>query len=233
MSTRLFRILSAVTCLVGIILLNVSFSYPGPPLNPTSAQMAAFASQHLASTLKGAWLQAVGSLLVILFDFALVCLAGATARLAGWMSFLGGCILIMVSLIEVVFYYGLLYTNPVATGLISFNLIHAVQHLYFIIAGAALFIPLGIVILSSRVLSRVFGYLALVLGAAFAILGVVFLDSLVLPVLVQAFASVQALWWLAAAVAIIVQAARRPRAVPVEAQGLSSKQPVIDNVDAQ
>ncbi|HZR44417.1 MAG TPA: hypothetical protein VFB12_30165 [Ktedonobacteraceae bacterium] len=40
MSTRLFRILSALSCIVGVILLNLSYSYPSPPLNPTRAQMA-------------------------------------------------------------------------------------------------------------------------------------------------------------------------------------------------
>src|SRR5579883_1852049 len=218
MSTRLFRILSAISSIAGVIMINVSFSYPGPPLNPTGAQMAAFAGQHLGSTLMGAWLQAVGMLLILLFGFAIVCEAGATTRLAGWMTFFGSAILMMVSLIEIVFYYGLLYTDPVATGLVSFNLIHAVQHL-FIIAGPALFIPLGIVILGSRVLPGVFGYLALVVGVAFAISGIVFLDSLVLPVAVQALASVQALWWLAAAITMIVQAARMPRPVSVEVQG--------------
>jgi len=218
MSMRLFRILSAISGIVGVIMLNVSFSYPGPPLNPTSAQMAAFAGQHVTSTLSGAWLQASGSLLIILFAFALVYQAGATTRLAGWMTFFGSMILTVVSLIEIVFYFGLLYTNPIATGLISNNLIHAVQHLYFIIAAPTLFIPLGIVLLGSRVLPRVFGYLALVLGAAFAILGVVFLDNLVLPVAVQAFASVQALWWLAAAITMIVQAARKHGTMAAEAQ---------------
>jgi hypothetical protein len=219
MSTRLFRILSAVSGIVGVILINLSFSYPGPPLNPTSAQMADFASQHLTSTLSGAWLQAIGSLLILLFAFAIVCQAGATARLAGWMTFFGGNILMMVSLIEIVFYFGLLYTNPVTTGLVSFNLIHAVQHLYFIIAGPVLFIPLGLVILGSQVLPRIFGYLSIAVGAAFAILGIVFLDNLVLPVLVQAFASVQALWWLAAAITMIVQATRMRRPISVEVQG--------------
>lgn len=218
MSTRLFRILSALSCIVGVILLNLSFAYPSPPLNPTNAQMAAFASQHLTSTLSGAWLQAVSTPLILLFAFTVVCLAEAATRLAGWITFFGSNILMTVGLIEIVFYYGLLYTNPADTGAISFNLIHAVQHLYFIIAGPALFIPLGIVIVGSRVLPRVFGYLSIVLGAAFAILGIVFLDSLVLPVLVQAFASVQALWWLAAAITMIVQAARMPRSVSVKAQ---------------
>ncbi len=219
MSTRLFLILSAVSCIIGVIMLNVSFSYPGPPLDPTTAQMTAFASQHFTSTLSGAWLQATSPLLIVLFAFAVVCLAGATTRLVGWMTFFGGSILMMVSLTEIVFYFGLLYTHPAETGLISFNLIHAVQHLYFIVAAPALFVPLGIVILGSRVLPRIFGYLALALGAAFAILGVVFLDNLVLPVLVQAFASVQALWWVAAAITMIVQAARMPGSKSVEVQG--------------
>jgi hypothetical protein len=218
MSTRLFRILSALTCIVGVLMLMQSFSYPGPPLNPTSAQMVAFAGQHLTSTLSGAWLQAIGSLLILLFDFAIVCQAGATTRLAGWMAFFGGVILMIVSLIEIVFYFGLLYTSPVETGLVSNNLIHAVQHLYFIIAGPTLFIPLGIVIISSRVLPRILGYLAIVLGAAFAVLGIVFLDSLVLPTLVQAFAAVQALWWLAGAITMIVQAGKKPEFVSVDVQ---------------
>ncbi|HZU00549.1 MAG TPA: hypothetical protein VFA10_12860, partial [Ktedonobacteraceae bacterium] len=43
------------------------------------------------------------------------------------------------------------------------------------------------------------------LGAAFAIAGVVFLFDLTLPVLVQASASIQAFWWLAAAIVLIVR----------------------------
>jgi hypothetical protein len=51
----------------------------------------------------------------------------------------------------------------------------------------------------------VFGYLAIALGAAFVILGVVYLFDLTLPLLVQAFAGVQAFWWLAAAIVLIVR----------------------------
>ena len=52
----------------------------------------------------GAWLQAVGPLLIVLFAFAIVSLAGATSRFAGWMTMFGGILLMVVSLIEVVFY---------------------------------------------------------------------------------------------------------------------------------
>jgi hypothetical protein len=53
----------------------------------------------LLNPLWGSWLQAVGPLLNVLFAFAIVCLAGATTRLAGWMTMFGGTILMMVSLV--------------------------------------------------------------------------------------------------------------------------------------
>lgn len=206
MSTRLFRILSALSGIAGVIMLITSFTInPGPPSNATSAQLIAFGNQYYTSILWGAWLQAVGPLLTVLFAFAIVCLAGATTRLAGWMTMFGGAILMMVSLVEIVFYMTTLDRNPATMVLISQDLIHAVQHLYFIVAAPALFLPLGIVILGSRVLPPVFGYLALVLGATFAILGVVSLYSLTLPAVVIAFAGLQTLWWLAAAIMLLAR----------------------------
>ena len=86
---------------------------------------------------------------------------------------------------------------------ISLVLISAVQHLYFIVAAPSLFFPLGIVLLGSAVLPRVFGYLALVLAGLFAVLGAAFMLRLILPNYVTAFAGVQALWWFAAAIALI------------------------------
>jgi len=203
--------LSALSAIVGVIMLITSFSLnPGPPSNATGAQLIAFGNQYYTSILWGAWLQAVGPLLIVLFAFAIVSLAGATTRLAGWMTMFGGTILMTVSLVEITFYMSALNTtplnnNPAAMGLISLALIHSVQHLYFIVGAPALFIPLGVVILGSRLLPRVLGYLAIVLGAAFAIAGVVYLFDLTLPVLVQAFASIQVLWWLAAAIMLIVR----------------------------
>ena len=211
MSTKLFRMLSALSAIVGVIMLITSFSLnPGPPSNATGAQLIAFGNQYYTSILWGAWLQAVGPLLIVLFAFAIVSLAGATTRLAGWMTMFGGTILMTVSLVEITFYMSALNTtplnnNPAAMGLISLALIHSVQHLYFIVGAPALFIPLGVVILGSRLLPRLLGYLAIVLGAAFAIAGVVYLFDLTLPVLVQAFASIQVLWWLAAAIMLIVR----------------------------
>jgi hypothetical protein len=104
MSTRLFRILSGLSGIIGVIMLIPSFLInPGPPANATVAQLIAFGNQYHTSILIGAWLQAVSPFLLILFALAIVQLAGATTRLAGWMTMVGGSILVMTSLIEVTF----------------------------------------------------------------------------------------------------------------------------------
>jgi len=208
MSIRWLRILSALSGIAGTIMIGVSFAInPGPPDNATAAQLSAFGREWYASVLWGAWLQAVGPALIILFALAIVFLADAMTRLAGWMTMFGASVLMTVSLIEVTFYIGALESE---SGLVSLGLIHAVQHLYFVVAAPALFLPLGIVILGSIVLPRVFGYLALALGAAFVALGVAFLLTLTLPGWVQLFASIQAIWWLAAAVTLIVRTVTGP-----------------------
>ena len=208
-STRRFCMLSGLSGVAGVVLLIVSFAINnGPPPDPSSAELVKFGQQHFANILWGAWLQAVGPVLIVLFAFALVHLAGATLRLAGWMTFFGATVLMTVSLIETTFYISAMNLDPAIMPSISLRLIYAVQHLYFIVAAPALFLPLGIVLVSSRILPRVFGYLALVLAACFATLGVVFLLHITLPGPVTAFAGVQALWWLAAAITLIVRSGK-------------------------
>ena len=145
--------------------------------------------------------------LIVLFAFSLVYPAGATQRLAGWMTFFGATILMTVSLVEITFYISALHADPAMMPSISLVLISAVQHLYFIVAAPSLFCPLGIVLLKSAILPRPFGYLALALAAAFAVLGAGFMLRLTLPAFVTAFAGVQAFWWLAAAITLIVRGA--------------------------
>ena len=213
-STRRFCMLSGLSGVAGVVLLIVSFAINnGPPPDPSSAELVKFGQQHFANILWGAWLQAVGPVLIVLFAFALVHLARAALRLAGWMTFLGATVLMTVSLIEITFYISALNLEPAIMPSISLRLIYAVQHLYFIIAAPTLFLPLGIVLLSSRILPRLFGYLALVLAACFATLGVVFLLHITLPCPVTAFAGVQALWWLAAAITVIVRSGNIPNSI--------------------
>ncbi len=113
-----------------------------------------------------------------------------------------------VSLIEITFYIGALNPEPAVMPSVSLRLIYAVQHLYFIVAAPTLFLPLGIVFLNSRVLPRILGHLALILATVFAALGIVFQLRLTLPGPVTAFAGVQAPWWLAAAVTLVVRSGK-------------------------
>jgi hypothetical protein len=217
MSTKSVSLLAAICGLLGAVMLIASFSLnPGPPSNATSAQLIAFGTQNFSSILWGAWLQAVGPVLIVLFAVTLVSLAGATTRIAGWMTLFGASTLMTVNLVEIVFYISALYSTPATMALISLELIRAVQHLYFIVAAPVFFLPLGMVILSSAVLPRLLGYLALVLGAVFAIAGVVTLLSLSVPVVVQAAASIQVVWWVAAAIILIMRMGKASATVPVK-----------------
>jgi hypothetical protein len=93
--------------------------------------------------------------------------------------------------------------------------VRAVQHLYSIIAAPALIIPLGFVILGSRVLPRILGYVAIVIGIVFAILGVVYLftpvaDGVAILAVTEA---VEELWFPVAAITLLVRAVMTPDTV--------------------
>jgi len=193
------------------VLLATSFLInPGPPPGATLTQLVEFGRENFKTILWGGWLQAVAPVFIVLFAFALVYLSGATGRLVGWMTFFGASILMTVSLVEITFYLCALFPEPPTTGPMSLDLIYSVQHLYFIVAAPAFFIPLGIVMIGSQVLPRILGILAIVLGLAFAILGAATLLIQVLPMSITALAGVQALWWLASAIILIVRAKQVP-----------------------
>jgi hypothetical protein len=147
----------------------------------------------------------------VVFALAFVVLAGATARLAGWMTLFGAATLMTVSLIEITGYLGTLHTSPATMAGTSLALIHSVQHLWFIVAAPGLWLPLGLVILGSGVLPRVLGSLALALAAGYTLAGVVTLLDATVPPAVQISAGViPALWWLAAAGTLLTRARQAP-----------------------
>ena len=113
MLTRRAAVWAAVSGLVGTCMIGVSFAInTGPPAGASSAEMTAFGQQHHDAILWGSWLQAVGPVLIVLFALAIVFLAGATTRLAGWMTLFGTAALMTVSLIEITGYIGTLQTSP-------------------------------------------------------------------------------------------------------------------------
>jgi len=76
---------------------------------------------------------------------------------------------------------------------------------YWLMLTPALFLPLGTVLLSPQVLRGIFGYVVLPLAVVFAALGAIFLFTLTLPDAVTVLAGVQAIWLLAAAIAVIAR----------------------------
>ncbi|HEY1872490.1 MAG TPA: hypothetical protein VGG71_15605 [Chitinophagaceae bacterium] len=208
-STRQFCLFGGASGLLGVILIVTSFTInAGPPPGATYEQMKQFAILNQHSILWGAWLQAVGPVFIVLFAFSLVYIAGYTGRLAGWMTFFGATILMTVSLLEITFYISTLFKDPPLNGLFVMNLISAVQHLYFIIAAPALFIPLGIILIRSGVLPRIFGWFAIGLGLLFFTLGMTTMLILVIPPQITFFGILQGFWWLSASLAFLIIAGK-------------------------
>ena len=209
LTERSSRYLTAFTGAVGTLVLIGSFVInPAPPAGLTTAQLGDWATQHHTTIVLGGWLQGIGSLLTVLFALALVHLAGATHRFAGWATLLAGGAILLVSLVEITFYLAAAeaaVSGDVATGTISNALIKAVQHVFLI--SPALLLPLGAVLLGSRVLPRAFAYLALALGATLQVLGLVGLFGALQPV-IDGLLIVQGVWFLAAAVTLAVRAGR-------------------------
>lgn len=206
MNRRLICLIGGISAVIGVTMIIISFNInPGPPDNPTMEQLMAFGDKYYRSILWGAWLQAIGPFLIILFALTIVSLADATRSLSGMMTTFGASVLMTVSLIEITFYISALFKGPGMTSLISMNVIYSVQHLYFIIGAPAIFLPLGVVIIFSKILSKLFGWLAIVLGVIFGLLGVLFLFRLVLPIWVTACAGVQAFWWLSAGISLALR----------------------------
>jgi hypothetical protein len=206
MRSRRSCILTGIGGISGVLLLGLSFAInSSAPTGNSDAQLLEFAQRNYAQVLWGAWLQAVGPALIVLFAFSLVHMAGAEHRLAGWMTFFGATTLMTVSLIEVTFYISALHQQPPAMGAMSLGAISAVQHLYFVIAAPAVFLPLGMILRGSDVLPKSFGYLAIALAILFFAFGAIYMLTLTLPDPVTALGAVQALWWFAAAVALILR----------------------------
>src|SRR5262245_60265552 len=105
MLERSHLVLVALCGLAGMALLAVYFlaAPPLPPDDATVEQVANVAARFHDSWFLGAWLQAAGSTLSVVFFLALVHLAGGASRFAGTLTFLGSAVLLTVALIEGVF----------------------------------------------------------------------------------------------------------------------------------
>jgi hypothetical protein len=176
------------------------------PPESTQAQVVKVATEYHDLWFLGAWLQATGTMLSVIFFLALVHLAGGTTQLAGVLTLLGSAVLLAVVLLEGVFTIDLAQAaadGHLATALTSFDLMTVFTHIYPIVPAPLIFLALGTVLLGSPLLPRPFAYLALALGGIFEVAGLVGLFTV--PAITLIPLGLQALWLVAAAIALLVQ----------------------------
>lgn len=214
MSPKLSSSLPALSGILGVLVLAVYFSQPLPiPTNTEPvAAFAAFGTRYHNEIMVGAWIQAIGTLLVSVFFLELVRLAGAVARLSGLVTIFATCALWVVGLVEVVASMAIAQAaghGHVEGAAAAFDLTDVFIHVIPIGPAGAVYLALGAVLLGAAVLPRVFGYVALGLGAAFEVAGFVGLFDPTNPQpAITIILILQELWVLAAASLALVRTLR-------------------------
>jgi hypothetical protein len=208
MTERRIVTLAAFCGIAGPLALTLYFAAPaltGWPYGGAPAdQLLAYGKSHQTLFYAGAWLQATGTLLSIIFFLALVQLAGAMSRLSGLVVVVSSAALLSLVLVEAAF----LVAVPQAAGAgdsatvaTTFDLSNGVFVRVFPLAPAsASYLALGAVILGSKVLPRAFGYLAVAIGVAFVAAGLVAIFSTIGVIVTIALSVGQELWIVAAAI---------------------------------
>jgi hypothetical protein len=207
---RTFRKAAALCGIAGPIALTVYFATPAfsnwPYAGASPANLTAYALDHQSLFYAGAWFQATGTLLCIIFFLAIVQQAGATARLSGVLVVVSSTALLGLVLVE----SALLVAVPMAaasgdtaTVVTTFDLSNGVFVRVFPLAPAPVsFLALGAVILGSRVLDRRFGYAAIGVGIAFEVAGILAVFSSLGLILTIVLSITQEFWIVAAAIAL-------------------------------
>src|SRR6266849_3429023 len=213
MSDHRLRTIAGLCGIAGPIALTVYFAAPAftnwPYAGASAAHLTAYAGSHKTLFFAGAWFQATGTLLSIVFFLAIVQLAGAATRLAGLVVIVASAALLGLVLVEA----ALLTEVPLAaangdsaTVVTTFDLSNGVFARVFPLAPAsAAYVGLGAVILGSSVLHRWFGFIAVGLGLAFELAGIVALFTIVGLILAIILSVAQEIWIVAAAVALLRQ----------------------------
>ena len=227
MSDRVKRIWIALCGVAGVVLLTAHFLIPAPAHVPADsaspATIIAFVAHHHDVLLVTAWLQGFGPLPYVLFALGVAHLAGGVTRLAGWATILASAVILTLSLIDAAFTIAVtqaVTAGHAATALVSFDLIvgpgnDAIGRVFLI--APPLLLPLGAVLLGSRLLPRPFGYVAVAFGAASICLGLAALFSAAAFSLAIILIIAQNLWVLAAA-ATLTAGNRSPASTPMPAQ---------------
>jgi hypothetical protein len=201
--------------LLGVAALAVYYSVPLPlpPAGATIGEIVSFGSRYHDRILLDAWLQAVGSLLAVVFFVAVVHLAGGFQSVAGWITLVGSSAVLAMSLLDVTVVLGSIQgaaAGHLTTAVVCFDLTYVFIHIFPIAPAPATFGGLGGVLLQSSILPKGFAYTALALAVAFESLGFAGLFKPSVNGAMVLLLSSQELWIVAAALVLLVRPAASP-----------------------
>jgi len=208
MSTRLFSLFAGICGILGAVAFGVygsSILVPLPPPNATVAQVLAFATQYHNAMLLSAWLQSIGSFLLVIFVLALIHLAGVATRFAARVTQLVAAVILAVCLSEGTVELDVIQAamnGHAQAALTSFDLAGVFVHVFAI--APSLILMLGIALLGTHLLPRVFISMALVLGSVMEIVGFVSLFSTIAVTVFIDLLIVQTFWYAATGIMLII-----------------------------
>jgi hypothetical protein len=219
MDERRTRIFVALCGILGVVILSLYFAapFPQPPASATVEQIADTANKYSTLLLLGGWLQITGTMLAAVFFVGLVYLSRAITRLAGMLTLFAAAVLLSTSLLEATLLMNVSYATANGhpqTALNSWDLMTMFIHVFPIGPAPLSYLSLGALLLGASTLPRVFGYLALLLGAAFALVGFLGLFIPAVNYGVIALLIAQELWILVAGVTLLVRRGE-PSSAPV------------------
>jgi hypothetical protein len=204
------RSLSRLVALAGVgsaIGLVGHFAVAPPPSSFTSrAVLEQFASHHDA-LVTGAWLDGIGSILLIVTFLGVVELGGLAGTLAGRIVLLAGAGVVAHSLLTDTLLIGASQISATGDGTMAASLgqlAHAADYAYPIV-NIFWATALGVVVLRSRILPGVFGYVALAFGAVELVGGLASLYNDGVNAVINPFFLVMVLWNVAAAIVLAVR----------------------------
>jgi hypothetical protein len=227
MTNRTTRALAAICGITGVLMLTAHFLIPGkiPPDSAGVARLAAFARGHRDAILLSAWLQVTGAILYVVFILAIVHLARAGERFAGRIVALAAAILVGLTLLDSAMIIASVQAaaqGHAETLRVSFDLIGGPTNdaigRSFLIAPAIL-LPLGFVILQTRLLPRSYGLIAIAFGATSQALGMLGLFSkIAFADINPAVLALENLWLIMVAVTLVLTRAPRQHSVQINSE---------------
>jgi hypothetical protein len=201
-------------------MLTAHFFVPSgiPSDNAPTAVITRFVLGHHAALLATAWLQGFGPLLYVLFALGLVYLAGGMNRFWGWFTMLSSAVILTLSLIDAAFTVAAaqaVASGHAATTAVSIDLIDgpandAIGRMFLI--APPLLLPIGAVLLGSRLLPRAFAWVAVAFGAISVVLGLAALFSAAAFSAAIVLIVAQNLWVLAVALVLLARGASASKA---------------------